>query len=217
MKALPAILALALLAQGCRGTIPSPQDRTAQGLAAVLIGSRVILPSGETKSGTLILNLEGVSEGGNQKIAYRLPVHLKRPVLFQIEPGVYHLSPTRSALGFSRDALDIRVERTDYRVPFPRDILRRQAMTLKPGKIVSLGILEARLIAPLPGQEPSVKIRLDDDAPARRKLVEETIKIMMDPAAPQAERDHAVTWSRALQNSLLEIEAENQKFVPTNK
>lgn len=217
MKALPVVLALGVFAQGCRGAIPSPKDRTAQGLTGVLLGSRVILPSGETKSGTIVLNLEGVSEGADQKITYRLPVHLKRPVLFQIEPGVYHLRPTRSTLGFSRDALDIRVERTNYRVPFPRDMARRPAMALKPGKIVSLGILEARLVPPLPGEEPSVKIRLDDDAAARRKLIEDTIKIMMDPAAPQAERDHAVTWSRALQNSLLEIEAENQKFVPTNK
>lgn len=217
MKAAGLLLALGLCLQGCRGTVPSPSDRTAQGLAAVLIGGRVILPSGETKSGTMVLNLEGVSQGGGQKINYRLPINLKRPVLFQIEPGVYHLSPTRSALGFSREALDIRVEKTDYRAPFPKDILRRQAMTIKPGKIVSLGILEARLISPLPGQDPTVKIRLDDDAPARRKLVEEAIKTMMDPSAPQDERDHAVNWSRALQNSLIELEAENQKFAPTNK
>jgi hypothetical protein len=43
---------------------------------------------------------------------------------------------------------------------------------------------------------------------ARRKVVQDTIREMMDPTHSLDTRESIVSWSRALQNSLLDILAE---------
>lgn len=198
-----------LILSGCRGSIPSREGIPDRVLGAVAIGGRIILPSGETRAGSMTINLE--SEGGSQAEVYRLPIRLKRSTLYQIEPGVYHLAPTRSLLGFHQPSLSVRIEGAVYTIPFPKDIMRKAAVTVKPGHAVPLGILEARIAAPVPGQEPSVKLYLNDSVAARRALVEELIHDMMDPSMPLGEREHAISWSRSLENSLVDITSEVEK------
>jgi hypothetical protein len=204
-----AMLLAAAALSACRGTVPATEGIPDPVMGAVAIGGKIILPSGESRSGDMAINLEG--EGGRQAEIYRLPVRLKRATLFEVEPGVYHLTPTRSLLGFHQPNLTVRIEHSKFKIPFPKDILRKAAIKIKPGRAVALGILEARVIAPLPGQEPEVKVYLNDSIVARRSLVEDLIHDMMDSSTPLAEREHAISWSRSLQNSLIDLASESER------
>lgn len=203
---------LACLAAGfgaCRGSVPPREGRPEPGKSAVLIGGRLILPSGQSYTGSLAINLEG--EGTRLVETYRLPVSLKRTLLYQIEPGLYRLRPTRSIWGGHQPELRVEIEGVEYRVPFPREIMRKDAIEVKHGKAVAIGVLEARLSPALPGQESSVKVRLDDSVEARRDMVEKLIREMMDPQTPTAVREHAISWSRALERALIELAAETER------
>lgn len=201
------ILSLLMLS-GCRGTVPRLNGPPEQGIASVLIGCRVILPTGETPTGRVSLNLDG--EQGNSEV-YRLPLKPQRALLFQIEPGAYRLSPTRSLFGSHQDRLKVAIEGHVYRVPFPREILRKPAFLVKPAKIVAIGTLEVEVAARLPDREPAVKIRLDDSTETRRKLVQSKIQAMMDPNAPESDRATALAWTRALEETLSQVLTESQR------
>ena len=199
------------LMTACRGTIPRSSGEPNQGTSALVIGSRVILPSGDTYSGLMVLNLEGES-GGRLAEIYRLPVTPKRPTIFQVEPGTYRLAPSRSLFGFHQPLLKVDIEGAPYRVPFPRDILRRPPIEVRAGRAAVIGLLEARVSPARPGEDATVKVRLDDAISTRRRLVEDIIKDMMDPAKSLSEREHSISWSRALHTALLEISAETERL-----
>ncbi len=201
-----AAAAMGLGALGCRGTIPERHVIPDQGIAAVLVGGRMILPSGRTRNGRTFVNFE--TEGGDRAEVYRLPISGAENSLFPVEPGTYRLAPTRSLFGFYQAQMQVVVEGRPYRLPFPRDILRLSPYVVKPNKIVALGILEARIMPALPGRRPEVRVRLDDSAAARRSVVQDMIREMMDPTRPADARESAIAWSRALQNSLMDIIAE---------
>ena len=205
----PALLAVLLLA-GCRGTVPAKNGKPEQGIAAVLIGGRIILPTGEIQDGSLFINLEG--EGGREAEVYRLPVPPQQAVLYQVEPGNYRLAPTRSIFGRHQASLKIIANGRRLSAPFPREVLRKPKIPIRPTRIVSLGVLEAQVMAPRrPSGEPAVRVRLDDSIETRRRLVERTIRDMMNPEADRDIRDSAVSWTRALENSLSELLAETQR------
>ena len=88
-----------ILASGCRAGTPVFDEGPEHRYAAVVIGSRIVLPTGETNTGGLMLDLEG--EGGREANSYRLEVPAGRSMLFPVEPGVYRLTPTRSVLQFA--------------------------------------------------------------------------------------------------------------------
>lgn len=196
-----------LLLNGCRGTAPALFQPPEAGIASVLIGCRMILPTGETPDGYLALNLED-QDGGE---TYRLPVKPQRVLLYQIEPGVYKLMPTRSIFGFHQDTLRVTIEGRTYRVPFPRELLRLETMSVKPRKIVSIGVVEVTLSGRRPGQAPTVRVRLDDSVTARRSLAEALIHAMMDPNAPNDMRSSALAWTRALEETLSEVVSEKER------
>lgn len=208
-------LSAALAAAGCRGSKPLAQADPERGMSAVILGGRIILPTGETRSGSLAVNLEGEG-GGREAEVYRLPVRPQESSLHHIEPGVYKLAPTRSLLGFHQSQLKIRIEGRTYRVPFPRDILRKPALDVRPTKVVPIGILEASLTPSLPGQEGRLRVRLDDGVEARRQILQGLIRDMMDPAVPLETRSSAIAWTRALDQALLDLVSENPKR-PTYK
>lgn len=199
-----------LLAAACRGTSPAIGHNAERGMASVLIGTRIVLPTGETRSGRAWLNLEGEGAHADGEV-YRLALVPGLPMLYQIEPDNYHLEPTRSIFGSQQDTLKVAIGDDSYRIPFPRDVLRKAAIPVKPGKIVSLGILEVRLAAALPGREPSINVWLDDTVPARRRLVEQAIHEMMDPEAPFAYRENAISWMKALDMTLVDLTSESQQ------
>lgn len=202
------LLALLLLS-GCRGTVPSLNGEPEQGIASVIIGGRIVTSAGETASGKMWLNLE--TDGGRDAEVYRLPIRPQQALLYQVEPGVYHIAPTRSVFGLSQANLTVKVEGHTYKVPFPRELLRKGAIQIKPTKIVPLGVLVAEVQKPLPGRRPVVKLRLDDGVPARRGLVQTLIRAMMDPNAPNAQRMSAIAWTRALDQTLIEVLAEPER------
>ena len=201
------LIGLCLLGSGCMGTSPSLGHDPERGLASVLVGVRFFLPSGQTRSGEAWINLEGEGDHGNGE-TYRIPLDPGLPMLYQIEPDLYRLAPTRSIFGTPQPTLKVRLEGRTYRAPFPREVTRKAAVAIKSRKIVSLGILEFRLSSALPGRHPSLKVRLDDSASARSSLVQEALRSTLEPTAPNWYRNNAVTWSRALEETLVGISAE---------
>lgn len=199
-----ALLALLCTSAGCRGTYPAKNEDPSLGVSAILVRGRVLLPTGETQSGKLLLNLE--SEGER----YRVRFPPKETTLYIVEPGVYRLYPTRNIFGGPQDKLKIVVNGRSYRVAFPRDILRRDPIAIKPGKIASIGALEAKLVpnAGKPGFK--IEVTLDDGIETRRQLVQDMISRMMDPDAAPSQRENAVTWTRALEQALVQIQGSNE-------
>lgn len=211
-KAVAALFAAAALAAaGCRGTVPPAHGDPVAGIASVLLGGRFMLPTGETPHGRLYLNLEGEG-GGREAEVYRLPVEAKRPILYQVEPNAYRLTPPRSFFGRHQQTLKVQIEGRIYRVPFPRDILRKPPISINPTKVVALGVVEVTVLDRLPGKEPTVRVRLNDTVAARRDLVQQVIRSMMDPAAPPEVRTNAVNWLRALERAHSELVAEAERI-----
>jgi len=206
-RALP--LAAVLVLAACRGTVPDRDAPPEQAISAIVIGARMILPSGETRNGTTAVNFE--TDGGSRAEVYRLPVKGGENFLYLIEPGTYRFAPTRSLFGFYQPAMTVNIEGRRYRLPFPRDIQRLDAYTIKPKKILALGIIEARVMPALPGRPPEIRVRLDDSVAARRKVIQDMIREMMDPTRSLDARESAISWTQGLQTSLIDILAEADK------
>lgn len=202
----PLLLAGLLLSAACRGTVPERNAPPEQAISAILVGCKLILPSGETRNGRLAVNFE--SEGGRQAETYRLPLSGGENYLYLVEPGLYRLAPTRTMLGSFQAEMNVVIEGRTYSLPFPRDLLRQHAYEIRPGKITSMGVVEAKVSPALPGQKPSIKVRLDDSVQARRNVVQSLIRDMMDPRKSTEARESALAWTRALQNSLMDLLAE---------
>lgn len=200
---------IAALLAGCAGRVPPAGGVPIPGMAGVLIGGRFILPTGETRNGRMYVNLEG--EGGRLAENYRIPINAKESALYQLEPGMYRVTPTRNTFGFYGKTVKVRIEGRTYTAPFPRELLRLGAVDAKPRKILTLGVLEAKLDAALPGQRPILRLRLDDSITARRNLVQEVIREMMDPNASLETREAAIAWSRALENNLMDLLSESER------
>jgi hypothetical protein len=200
------LLAAALALTACRGTVPDRDAPPEQAISAILIGGRMILPSGESKNGFTAINFE--TEGGSAAEVYRLPVEAGQNFLYLIEPGVYRLMPTRSMFGFYQPTMTVHIDGRRYRLPFPRSIQRLETYAVKPSKILAIGIVEAQVMPALPGRKPEIRVRLDDSVDARRHLVQDTIRAMMDPTRSTEIRESAISWSRGLQNSLQDILSE---------
>lgn len=198
---------LCLLAAGCRGLAPTLGHEPRSGFSTILIGARFHLPTGQTRSGKVWINLEG--EGGEGEI-YRLGVDPGLPMLYQVEPDLYRLAPPRSLLGGSRSVISATIEGRGYRAPFPREILRKASVDMKPGRITSLGIIDVRVTPPMPGRPSAMKVTLDDSVDARRKLVQDAIRAVLDPSAPFSYRESAVSWTKALDMTLVALAAESQ-------
>ena len=193
-------------AAACAGVVPPRNAPPEQAIAAILLGSRFSLPTGDTRNGEIELGFE--SEGGRQAEVYRLPLRGGEYYLYLIEPGNYRIAPTRGIFGGYKADMIVTVEGRRYRLPFPRDLLRQSAYKIRPSKIISLGIVETKVLPALPGQKPTARVRLDDSVQARRAVVQELIRDMMDPRESLEARESAIAWSRALQNNLMELLAE---------
>ncbi len=202
-----ASIVFCLLAAGCAGTSPSLGHHPESGLSSIIIGGRFILPSGETRNGQMWINFEGQGDRGNGE-TYRLKIRPGQPLLYQVEPDTYHLTPTRSVFGKQEERIKVEIDGRTISTAFPRSILRKLAITVKPTKIVPLGVVEVRVKAALPGHEPEMSVWLDDSLDARRQLTESTIHEMMDPDAPTVYRTNAVEWTAALDQSLNDLSTE---------
>ena len=207
MPTMPRALVLAFAAAllGCRGTSPDVFAPAALGFGAVLVRGRIVLPEGETRDGMMWMNLE--SEGER----YRLPIQPGDTTLERVEPDVYRLHPTRNALGFVQATLKVRIAGRFYYVPFPRDILRKDPLEVRPTKVVALGILEAHLLPIQRGRAPRVEMRLDDSNETRRRLIEDMIAKMMDAKASVEVREAAVSWTRAFEQALILVQGESER------
>ena len=203
------LLAGILLAASCRGTVPDRNAPPEQAISAILIGCKLILPSGETRNGRAFLNFE--SEGGRQAEVYRIPLSGGENYLYLIEPGIYRITPTRSIFGFYQPTMSVVIEDRTYTLPFPRDLLRQHSYEIKPGKITPIGSFEAKVMPALPGQKPTIRVRLDDSTQARRNVVQTIIHDMMDPRKATDVRESALAWSRALQISLMDLLSEDEQ------
>ncbi|MFH2204454.1 MAG: hypothetical protein ABIJ96_15160 [Elusimicrobiota bacterium] len=196
-------LAVLLLAS-CSGTHASRYGESKFGYAGVIVRGRILTPTGETDKGRLALNLESDSE------KYRLAFEPGLTTILRIEPDRYRLHPTRDLFGFIEEELTVIIAGRKFRVPFPRDILRQAPLEAKPTRLVPIGILEVKLLPIMKGRSPKVVVRLDSSIQARRELVEDMIKKMMDPKTKLKTRDSTVSWSRALERALIDIQGEEE-------
>ncbi len=205
------LLASSVLAfAACRGTVPDRNAPPEQAISAILIGCTTILPSGETRNGRIVINFEN-DGGGHQAEVYRLPLVSGENYLYLVEPGTYRLAPTRTMFGFYQPTMNVYIEGRTYSLPFPRDLLRQHAYEIRPGKITSMGVLTAKVSPALPGQKPTIQVRIDDSIQARRNVVQVAIHDMMDQRKPTEVRESALAWSRALQISLMDLLAEEEQ------
>ena len=204
------LLAVAAGSLSCRGTAPELYGSAALGYSAMLVRARIIVPDGETRDGMMWLNLESATE------RYRVPIRASETALVRIEPDQYRVHPTRNSLGFVQSQLRVKIAGRTYHVPFPRDILRKDPIEVKPTKVVALGVLEARLLPIQRGRAQRVEVRLDDSNEARRHLIEDMIGRMMDANAALVVRDSAISWTRALEQALVLVQGEAERK-PTYK
>lgn len=203
MKALHIVRTFAplgwLLLTGCRGTVPTLYGRPEAGISAVLIGAKFLTPTGEAQYGRAAINLESDSE------TYRLEVPSGAALLFTLEPGSYRVLPTRGLFGMAQEKLTVSVEGEPYQVPFPSEIMRKEAVQIQLKKVVALGLLEVRvLVERQKGERGRVYVTLDDSAQAKRRVVEDIIQSMMDENTPKARREAAVQWTRQLEEALVQ-------------
>lgn len=205
-----AALAPIVLLLGCQGSTP-PRNTTPTAVsnAAVLLRAKLSLPSGEIRSGYIDIDIESDAND------YRLRA-LPGTTLYVIEPGAYHFSPARGLFGSVKNELVINFNGRSKPITFPLSLLRHDSFDVKPHHIVSIGILEARLENVSGSLEPEVSFRLVDDPTTRKSLVEDMIHKMMDKNLDPDTRDTAVVWSRALEESLVELQ-EVQDASPSYK
>jgi len=207
-RAVPAAVAVLILC-ACSGTVPERDAPPERGFAAILIGGRMILPSGESRDGVAPIDFE-TKNGGADAETYELPIPAADVAFYRVEPGVYGLAPTRNFFGTSRSLMTVRIADREYTTAFPRELMR-PSFDAKPRKVVVVGVLETTVLPALPGQKPQVRVRLDDSPTARRELVQSMIRTMMDPNQSNTARDNAVAWSHALQEQLQAVLAEETR------
>ena len=193
-----------MLLISCSGSRPVRYGDFKFGYAGVLVRGRILTPTGETENGRMALNLESSSE------KYRLEFEPGMTTLLRIEPDHYRLHPTRNFFGLIQEDLTVVIAGRKFTVPFPRDIMRLTPVEAKPKRLIPLGILEAKLLPIKKGHQPKVIVRLDNGIAARREIVEDMIKKMMDPKSKLKTRDSTVTWSRALEKALIDIQGEEE-------
>lgn len=196
-------LAFILLAS-CSGSRPVRFGESKFGFSGVIVRGRILTPTGEIQDGRMALNLESDAEH------YRLPFEPGETTILRVEPDRYRIHPTRGLFGRTQRFLTVVIAGRKLRVPFPRDILRMPPIEAKPTQIIPIGILEAKLLPIKKGRHPQIVVRLDNSIAARRELVEETIKKMMDSKEKIKIRSSAVSWTRALERALSKIQGEEE-------
>lgn len=204
-RALPLILLLPALA-ACRGTKPVRFGESQFGFSSLIVRGRIITPTGEITTGKMSLNVE--SEAAER---YRVPFEPGQTVIWRVEPDIYRIHPTRNIFGFVQRDLSVRIAGRNFRVPFPRHILRKEEIDIKPTRAIPLGILEVKLFPIRKGKPPKISVTLDDSVETRRKLIQEVIDMMIDPTVPIKIRSSAISWTRALQGALLDVVGEQQE------
>ncbi|MFA6091718.1 MAG: hypothetical protein WCU88_04465 [Elusimicrobiota bacterium] len=197
-----AAAASAALLGACRAGAPAYFGGTEPGKGAILVGIRLLDNSEELKEGRLRIDIESDEE------RYGLILHPGRTVLVQVEPGDYRLLPEKTLFGGARTDISIVMKRRSYRMNFPRDLLRMEALPVKPGKVAAMGFIEAKLLPHAPGERPKILLRLDSSVDARRQNISDLIARMMDPQTPQSLREGAVSWARPLEQALVRVQGE---------
>jgi len=207
-KAAP--LVLACMVAGCQGSAPARNGAaTSISNSAVLVRARLSLPSGELHSGFIDFDIE--SDVRN----YRLRA-LPETTLYVVEPGAYRFSPVRGLFGKVKDELRLDFNGRTHTIAFPLSLLRHNSIVVKPHRIVSIGIVEAKLERVSGSLEPKVSFSLVEDRTTQKSLVEDMIHKMMDKNVEPEMRETAVAWSRALQEAMVQLQ-EVQDASPTFK
>ncbi|MBI5623262.1 MAG: hypothetical protein HY924_05745 [Elusimicrobia bacterium] len=204
-----ALAAAFALTAGCRGSSPVFDEGPEHRYAAVVLGTRIILPTGETNIGGITLNLEG--DGGREASRYRLEVPAGRAMLFPIEPGIYRMTPARSVFGWHQAQMRVVADDFAYKTPFPPQIMRKAPIDLRPKRVRSLGIVEVRFISDPVRKEVKIAVRLDDTVAARRAAIEQIIRDMAAGSIPSEERDRDFNWSGSLEDCLIGLQAESEQ------
>ncbi len=195
---------------GCQGSVPANQSDPGAGGSAVLLRGRFLLPSGEINDGSVAINLE------SDQASYQLTTLPKQTQFYAVKPGSYRIAPVRNILGNAQDELVIDFNHESYRVPFPHEWLDHAPIIVQPGSIASIGILEARLSPAGSSGESQMTIRWFDDVQSRRELVQDMIRVAVDPKVSPDTSHNATNWSMALDRALIELQQSNDS-APSQK
>jgi len=207
MRRLFCLFSLVILA-GCQGSIPPSRGDGRLGYGAVLVQGRCTTPAGETRRARIALNLE------SDEHRYILPFTPGTTSLFVVPAGTYRLMPLRGPFGVTEKTLQVIIENRVLRVPFPRDVLRKDPLEVGPDNIVPIGILLVEAERDPGDRRVKVNVKLDDGRDARRRLVQDKISSMLDPRVPAAQREEAVNWTKALDHALVAVEADPDVRAP---
>lgn len=195
-------LSAALALAGCQGSIPPSRGDGRLGYGAVLVQGKCVTPAGETRRARIALNLE------SDEHRFILPFTPGVTSLYVVPAGTYRLMPLRGPFGVTERSLQLIIENRVLRVPFPRDVLRKDPLEVAPDHIVPIGILRVEAERDPGDRRVKVNVKLDDSKDARRRLVQDKITSMLDPRVPAAQRDEAVNWTKALDHALVSVDAD---------
>ncbi|MBI4346719.1 MAG: hypothetical protein HY553_07675 [Elusimicrobia bacterium] len=187
---------------GCQGSIPPSRGDGRFGYGAILVRGICKTPAGETRRARLALNFESDDH------RYIIPFTAGMTSLYVVPAGTYRLMPLRGPFGITERTLGIVIENRALRVPFPRDVLRKDVFVVKREHVVPIGILEVEAEREPGERRMKVKVRLDDSRNARRRLVQDKIASMMDARVPADQREEAVNWTAALDQALVTVESD---------
>ena len=207
----PACVTAFLFLAACRGTLPVAQDEPHPGMAAVIIGGLFQDPNGPTSRGETVVGLEG-----RDGLVYRLRVEAGRTFLYQIQPGVYHLTSVRTIFGSPEKFLTANIDGQPYQTPFPLELANAGEFKAKPGRILVLGVLKVALSSALPGRGPLLSVSLDDYVADKRTMVQNLIQSMMNPAVSSELRQNTQAWLNPLQSILITLAAQPQTPLDQN-
>ena len=192
---------------GCSGSVPTQRDDNegSSELSAVLIRGRLTTPSGELRAGKLFLNLE------SDKQKYRLTVYAKQTTLYQVQPGRYHLAPTRTVLGSQEKNVRLEINGKQINLSFPEDMAEHDPIVLKTGRVVPIGIVDVRFS---PSQDPnkaSVTVSLDDTQETCTTMLQAMIQWIMGPEISDTEREPLMMWAQPMERALMESQGSQSR------
>jgi hypothetical protein len=189
-----------IVLSGCGGTAPSTRADSSQESSGVLIQGRLIMPSGEIREGGMVVNLE------SEDHQYQMAIAPRQTSLYFVKPGTYRIAPPRGVFGNAEATWTVQFSDQKYSGTFPDALSRHAEYVVRPGKIVSLGIVEARLSKTGEHEKPILSGTLIEDVDSKRELVQDSIRKMGDPKLSATERETAINSSMALQEALVELQ-----------
>ena len=201
------IISVLLPLTACRASLPPTTTGPSPLYAALLVKGRIVMPAGEVDAGMITLDMESPMH------EYQIDFIPKKTILYSVEPGAYHFSPIRTVFGRTSTILKLKISGQNFDVPFPAELLRRSVVA-PPTQVIPVGILVARVSTPPHQSQYVFHVSLDDSLRARKSLVQDAIRQLMDTNTSSAQRENPVKWIRALDQTFEQLQSDQEGNEP---